>query len=114
MAIIGAVATLFAALFICLAPHGGAEGRDRAHAVEAAGYTPAERVVTAYACPYDDADCRLFPHLNPAVLTAPPLDPPPHTDVLVRAALPPATGPPAASQERSRAPDLHALQILRT
>ncbi|MEV3990894.1 hypothetical protein AB0J57_18485 [Streptomyces sp. NPDC049837] len=138
MATIGAVATLLAALFVCLAPHGGAEGgqdRDRGHGRAWQGgadggpdrdhgrgttlvaMTPvatAEQTVSEYTCPYDRGDCRLFPYLTPAVLTAPPLDPPPHADGLVRVALSPSAGRPAAHEARPRAPDLHVLQVLRT
>ncbi|MER7110627.1 hypothetical protein [Streptomyces sp. NPDC000229] len=109
MALIGAVATLVAVLVVCPAPHGGAEGRHGGHE-----RAVAEHTVTEYSCPYDRGDCGLFPYRTPAVLTAPPLDPPPRTDDLVRAGLHAQTGRPAASGARPRAPDLHVLQVLRT
>ncbi|QGV80940.1 hypothetical protein [Streptomyces ficellus] len=111
-ALLGAVATLLAVLFVCLSPHGAAEGPD------GAGH---ERRVTLaaqphheYSCPYDRGDCGLFPYRTPAVLTVPPLDPPPQADALVRAGLHPPVVRPAASDARPRAPDLHVLQVLRT
>ncbi|ORT60378.1 hypothetical protein [Streptomyces sp. CB03238] len=119
MALMSAVATLFAALFVCLAPHGGAEGPDRdRYRDHGRGMTlavaAAEAVASEYTCPYDRGDCGLFPSLTPAVLTAPPLDPPPQPDAVVRMASHPAAGRPAASEARPRAPDLHVLQVLRT
>ncbi|MGA4861457.1 hypothetical protein ACPB9J_02285 [Streptomyces lavendulocolor] len=130
MALVGAVATLFAVLFVCLAPHdGGADRRGAGHARVAAAYTASGHTVsghtvaghmasghtiTAYVCPYDRGDCGLFPYLTPAVLTAPPLDPPPQTDDLAWVGPHRRAGPPAAAGERPRAPDLHVLQVLRT
>ncbi|MGA5553951.1 hypothetical protein [Streptomyces lavendulocolor] len=135
MALVGAVATLFAVLFVCLAPHdGGADRRGAGHARTAAAYTASGHTVsghivsghtvaghmasghtiTAYVCPYDRGDCGLFPYLTPAVLTAPPLDPPPQTDDLAWVGPHRRAGPPAAAGERPRAPDLHVLQVLRT
>ncbi|MFF8829182.1 hypothetical protein [Streptomyces sp. NPDC015131] len=109
-ALAGAVATLLAVLFLCLAPHGGTDGPDGAHA---RGATPVV-VADEYTCPYDRGDCGLFPELTPAVLTAPPLDPPPQADDPVRTAPHPALARPAGGEARPRAPDLHALQVLRT
>ncbi|GAA2431850.1 hypothetical protein [Streptomyces lavendulocolor] len=125
MALVGAVATLFAVLFVCLAPHdGGADRRGAGHARAAAAYPASGHTVaghmvsghtiTAYVCPYDRGDCGLFPYLTPAVLTAPPLDPPPQTDDLAWVGPHRRAGPPAAAGERPRAPDLHVLQVLRT
>ncbi|MDN3296294.1 hypothetical protein QWM81_19945 [Streptomyces ficellus] len=123
MARVSAVATLFAALFVCLVPHGTTHAPppvppQDAHArgmTLAAGATEHASGYPEYTCPYDRGDCRLFPYLTPAVLTAPPLDPPPHTDGLVRPAAPDATvSRPAGSGARPRAPDLHVLQVLRT
>ncbi|MET9654985.1 MULTISPECIES: hypothetical protein [unclassified Streptomyces] len=124
VALMSAVATLLAALFVCLGggpAHGTA---PRAHERHAADGTDVAGVVARgadrsgadeYVCPYDRGDCSLFPSLSPAVLTAPPLDPP-----LRAEGRPPGTGPshdtgraprPGA---QPRAPDLHVLQVLRT
>lgn len=116
MALLGAMATLLAALVICLAPgaghHGGTESGDGARMTRVAGTAAGD---SWYACPYDDGGCGLTASLSPAVLTAPPLDPPPHQDgpaLLV----PPAGGGrvDGTFAARPRAPDLHLLQVLRT
>ncbi|UUN26548.1 hypothetical protein [Streptomyces sp. FIT100] len=114
-ALASAVATLLAALFVCLG--GQAEADTAAHAGDRPGFTAAPGAAshTAYDCPYDRGDCGLFPHLGPAVLTAPPLDGP-----LDSAG--PAPGPAGAHHAvraprtgaLPRAPDLHVLQVLRT
>ncbi|MGW7368299.1 hypothetical protein ACWGI8_33995 [Streptomyces sp. NPDC054841] len=123
MALASAVATLLAALFICLGQAGTGAATGTAEGAHGAG-TGAHRVLTPasttpsdaeYSCPYDRGDCGLFRHLSPAVLTAPPLDGP-----LDSAGLPP--GPARAHQAARvprtgalpRAPDLHVLQVLRT
>ncbi|MET9436995.1 hypothetical protein [Streptomyces sp. NPDC006551] len=112
MALVSAVATLLAALFVC------------AGTTDAAAHRPAEPRMTLalvaeeaeeYVCPYDRGDCSLFPSLSPAVLTAPPLDPPPQAEGrLPRLDTPHHTGPAPRSDARPRAPDLHVLQVLRT
>lgn len=106
-ALLSAVATLLGVLFLCLAPAGGAHQ---------SATDPADtHITTVYSCPYDKGDCGLLPTLNPAVLTAPPLDAPPPAD-----AQPPYFGPPPPtgglplSEALPRAPDLHVLQVLRT
>ncbi|MER5885172.1 hypothetical protein ABT160_15195 [Streptomyces sp. NPDC001941] len=101
-----AVATLLAALVICLAP-GSAHHPGRAVAAPASG--------TQFSCPDDRGDCGLFPCLTPAVLSAPPLDAPLQADGPSRL----TTAPPpcvlrARGDARPRAPDLHVLQVLRT
>ncbi|GHG16385.1 hypothetical protein ACFFSH_33610 [Streptomyces filamentosus] len=123
LALVSAVATLLAALFVCL---GGGPGGSGGHPGHGGGSAtaltapagPAATPVSepaAYVCPYDRGDCSLFPSLSPAVLSAPPLDPPLHAE-----GRPPrgdaragegATGDPGT---RPRAPDLHVLQVLRT
>ncbi|WP_189834997.1 hypothetical protein [Streptomyces zaomyceticus] len=129
MALVSAVATLLAALFFCLgsgpgshhAPagaHTGARAAGNAAAptttVTGADHAVGE-VAVEYVCPYDRGGCSLFPSLSPAVLSAPPLDPPPHA-----AGGPPRLDPPSGdgparrSGARPRAPDLHVLQVLRT
>ncbi|MEU1278901.1 hypothetical protein [Streptomyces sp. NPDC005805] len=116
-ALLSAVVTLLGALFLCLSPsgpvshHGAAE--QQRHGVTAVDGHGADRG-PAFTCPYDRGDCGLMPVLNPAVLTAPPLDAP-----LQAASEPPYTVPPAApggprrSGALPRAPDLHVLQVLR-
>ncbi|MFF8376360.1 hypothetical protein ACF07V_09560 [Streptomyces sp. NPDC015661] len=125
MALASAVATLLAALFLCLGT--GPDG-ERVHHEEgprATGVTahrgPTARTAEAgsvtgeYICPYDRGGCSLFPSLSPAVLSAPPLDTPLHAGGgLPRLAPPPADGPARRSDARPRAPDLHVLQVLRT
>ncbi|MFE6715054.1 hypothetical protein [Streptomyces sp. NPDC057695] len=126
MALVSAVATLLAALFFCLGagPGPGDHHADAGPGVAsgalggstpAVGTTSAARVAVEYVCPYDRGGCSLFPSLSPAVLSAPPLDPPLHAaDGPPRAE--PASGDGAARRSgvRPRAPDLHVLQVLRT
>lgn len=124
-ALLGVVATLFAALLICT---GSADHPRTADATNATGMTlvtgaeaeagagaghPAE---AAFVCPYDPAGCSLFPHLSPAVLTVPPPAAPLGADVQpVRLELPHPDGRSLRSGgARARAPDLHVLQVLRT
>ncbi|MFF5501905.1 hypothetical protein [Streptomyces roseolus] len=134
MALVSAVATLLAALFVCLGSGpsgpGGHPGHERAAAPTAVGpggaappgvsSGPAATPVpgtgrAAYVCPYDRGDCSLFPALSPAVLSAPPLDPPLHTeDRLPRVDALAGEGARRDPGVRPRAPDLHVLQVLRT
>ncbi len=129
MALVSAVATLLAALFFCLGSGPGAgTGTDahhpradavpadavRAHAVRADA-SRGSAVVREYVCPYDRGGCSLFPSLSPAVLSAPPLDPPLHAEGgLPRLDPPSDDGPARRSCAQPRAPDLHVLQVLRT
>ncbi|MFD9793952.1 hypothetical protein ACFWXK_23735 [Streptomyces sp. NPDC059070] len=111
MALLSAMATLLAALFLCLTAGGeaSADPGPRVH------HTTAVGGAAQYSCPYDRGDCGLFPHADPAVLTAPPLDTP--APGAAHAAWAAAVAPPAApvrSGVRPRAPDLHVLQVLRT
>ncbi|MEU6709521.1 hypothetical protein [Streptomyces wuyuanensis] len=138
MALGSAVATLLAALFICLGQADTGPGQARDHdahrdtevfraaasaspapgpaggadrAARGAGADPA----AAYTCPYDRGDCGLFPHLTAAVLTAPPQDAPPAAAGLTPGAVPDrAPGGPPRTGALPRAPDLHVLQVLRT
>ncbi|MFF3977183.1 hypothetical protein [Streptomyces sp. NPDC001828] len=106
MALLSAMATLLAALFICLAA--GGEHPARPHGPPTSGAAP-------YVCPYDRGDCGLFPHDVPAVLTAPPQDAP--APAAVQDVHPVSLRAGAASVwpgARPRAPDLHVLQVLRT
>ncbi|MFD9484261.1 hypothetical protein [Streptomyces sp. NPDC059991] len=106
------MATLLGALFLCLTA-GGAASADPAprahHAVPVSG-------AAQYSCPYDRGDCGLFPHADPAVLTAPPpIDTSaPGAGHAVRAAAVCPSGAPVRGGARPRAPDLHVLQVLRT
>lgn len=114
MALASAVATLLAALFVCL---GSGEAAPAHHERTAHANPAAEAAVAAheYVCPYDRGGCSLFPSLSPAVLTAPPLDPPPHAEGRLPLPVPAhdtARAPRSAAQPR--APDLHVLQVLRT
>ncbi|PRH76294.1 hypothetical protein C6N75_26415 [Streptomyces solincola] len=108
---LSAVAALLAALFVCLNPHGAATAR--AEEGEQRRVTLAVPA-TEYSCPHDRGDCGLFPYLTPAVLTAPPLDPPQQPDALAGPAPTPAGAAPVSYQARPRAPDLHVLQVSRT
>ncbi|MFE0738335.1 hypothetical protein [Streptomyces sp. NPDC058855] len=121
MALASAVATLLAALFVCLGGAGTAQGGHAGHDSAVRTVTPVPGVSTvspeppAYVCPYDRGDCSLFPSPSPAVLSAPPLDPPQHAeDRLPRAGESAGDGPARRSGLRPRAPDLHVLQVLRT
>ncbi|MBP2581699.1 hypothetical protein J3A78_002177 [Streptomyces sp. PvR006] len=131
MALVSAVATLLAALFFCLgagpgpeAHHAGAgPGAASGSAGTATGAAArtattaraATGTVVEYICPYDRGGCSLFPSLSPAVLSAPPLDPPLHAaDGLPRVEPPSGDGAARRSGVRPRAPDLHVLQVLRT
>ncbi|GHB26073.1 hypothetical protein GCM10010331_10170 [Streptomyces xanthochromogenes] len=106
VALLGAMATLLAALFICLAAGGGAHPRH--HEPPASG-------AAAYVCPYEQGDCGLFPRDVPAVLTAPPLDAPAPAAVQDVHPAPPRAGAASGRPDaRPRAPDLHVLQVLRT
>ncbi|MFI9121053.1 hypothetical protein ACIGW0_16870 [Streptomyces bikiniensis] len=129
MALASAVATLLAALFFCLGTgpgshHGAApeppgqgseqgqgQGSEQRQGQDATAVT----VPVEYVCPYDRGGCSLFPSPSPAVLSAPPLDPPLQAaDGLPRLA--PVSGDESARRSgvRPRAPDLHVLQVLRT
>lgn len=134
-ALLSAVVTLLAALYVCLGPadtHGTPSSAVRAAQGAAAQHTapPASPGITLrtdveaagpaaaaeYTCPYDRSNCRFIPHLSPAVLTAPhPADPLGTDDVgPAHLALPSHTGRVPRSGASPRAPDLHVLQVLRT
>ncbi|MEV4943822.1 hypothetical protein [Streptomyces zaomyceticus] len=127
MALVSAVATLLAALFFCLGSgpgshhepagsHTGARAAGNAAALTTTvtGAGPVA-VAVEYVCPYDRGGCSLFPSLSPAVLSAPPLDPPPHAaGGQPRLDPPSGDGPARRSGARPRAPGLHVLQVLRT
>ncbi|WP_260606825.1 hypothetical protein [Streptomyces sp. WAC08241] len=115
MALVSAVATLLAALFFCLGAGPGAGAESHHRAVPEQEARAAAAVTVEYVCPYDRGGCSLFPSLSPAVLSAPPLDPPLQAaDGLPRLAPVSGDGPARRSGVRPRAPDLHVLQVLRT
>ncbi|RDG35780.1 hypothetical protein [Streptomyces corynorhini] len=115
-ALLSAVATLFAALFVCLSPGPAAPGpgaQGPHHAERSA--TAVEPVHTAYVCPYGKGDCGLRPHLGQAVLTVPPPAAPLPGGPRISYLEPEHPGyRVACSGVRARAPDLHVLQVLRT
>uniref|UniRef100_A0AAU2VAN7 DUF2946 domain-containing protein n=1 Tax=Streptomyces sp. NBC_00003 TaxID=2903608 RepID=A0AAU2VAN7_9ACTN len=120
VALLSAMATLLAALFICLAAGGGEHPARLPQALNfvRAGGTPIGPLADGpaqYTCPYDQGDCGLFPHTVPAVLTTPPMDTPAPAAVHdVRPVTPRAGAAPVRFRARPRAPDLHVLQVLRT
>ena len=119
IALVCAVATLFAALLLCTGPAGG-HHQDTAVGAGDPGRTlwndDLGPVAEArYTCPYDEGDCGLFPHPSPAVLTVPAspgalaaTDPCPFRP------LPCPGGGASGYGPLARAPDLHVLQVLRT
>ncbi|MEV4969968.1 hypothetical protein [Streptomyces scopuliridis] len=126
-ALLSAVATLFAALFLCLGtdPGGTRDHHPDSPVTAASGtaYSPAAGTTVRakapaearYTCPYDKGDCGLFPRQSPAVLTVPPPATPLAGDVQPSHLEPPyPTGQVPRSGALARAPDLHVLQVLRT
>ncbi|MER7048312.1 hypothetical protein [Streptomyces jumonjinensis] len=107
MALLSAVATFLGALFICLSPP---DGRH----TSAITLAPSAQLQPAFSCPYENGSCGVLPAVGPAVLTAPPPDSPPPAGPHPPYAGPPAHAAPAPGTARSRAPDLHVLQVLRT
>ncbi|GAA3370823.1 hypothetical protein GCM10020367_18990 [Streptomyces sannanensis] len=108
MALLGAVATLLAALFICLAPGGHADATTDGHHITLAHTAP------EYDCPDERGDCGLSPRNTQAVLTAPSLDTPASdTTPPVHIEAPPRAGGVFEAVVRPRAPGLHVLQVLR-
>lgn len=103
VALLSAVATLLGALFIC--PSASADHHT----------AMPDTTVAAYSCPYDNGACGLLPTVSPAVLTAPPLDPPPAAgEQLPPLDRPAGTARPPHATALPRAPSLHVLQVLRT
>ncbi|MGW7053405.1 hypothetical protein [Streptomyces sp. NPDC054887] len=116
MALLSAVATLLAALFVCLAispePREG-HGTGATGSAATVTAAPQARGGPAYVCPYDSQHCGVFPHLSPAVLTVPP----PATPAAAEPqpfAPPAAVGPARGSGILARAPGRHVLQVMRT
>ncbi|MCX5201615.1 hypothetical protein OG897_09150 [Streptomyces sp. NBC_00237] len=116
VALLCAATALLGALLTCLSPGsrastGGPDTWRTPHHATAVPYATAP----AYNCPYDRGGCGVFPHLSPAVLTAPPQDSAPGTALLaVRYAKNgevPRTG--RDGEVRARAPGKHALGVLR-
>ncbi|MFF0432507.1 hypothetical protein ACFYU9_09840 [Streptomyces sp. NPDC004327] len=120
LALASAVATLLGALFLCLAmtadPGGQAHhGRQALHGRQAAAHPATGIAGDQYVCPYEPGGCSLFPALSPAVLSAPPMDPPLHAEGrLPHLTVPHRSGQAPRTDARPRAPDLHVLQVLRT
>ncbi|MGW7194969.1 hypothetical protein [Streptomyces chryseus] len=115
MALLSAVATLLAALFVCM----GMSPESREHHAPGAGSVTAVTVAPtapdapAYVCPYDSSHCGVLPHLSPAVLTVPPPAAPVAAEPLY--SVPPATaGPACGCGAPARAPGRHVLQVMRT
>jgi len=115
-----ALATLLAALFLCLSAgevHSGGTAPGKPHlSVGHAAYTAAYTAgyTAEYTCPYDRSGCGPFSHTTPAVLTAPPPAAPVAAAELPHGELPRAVGDVRAAGALPRAPDLHVLQVLRT
>ncbi|WP_418956716.1 hypothetical protein [Streptomyces tritici] len=115
-ALLSAVAALLGVLLVC-PDLAGPSGHHERPAAAARTLTPAApaAVPQAYLCPDERGDCRLLPALGPAVLTAPPLDPPVQTaDPAARAGTGDDSGRTFPADARPRAPDLHVLQVLRS
>ncbi|MFF0742661.1 hypothetical protein ACFYVL_19915 [Streptomyces sp. NPDC004111] len=108
VALLCAATALFGALLICLGPAPASASGGGPHA---AAPSPAP----VYNCPYEQGHCGVFPHLSPAILTAPSQDAPPEALALpVRR----ADGTAPAGVRRGdgawpRAPGPHVLQVLR-
>ncbi|WP_051696166.1 hypothetical protein [Streptomyces sp. NRRL S-244] len=106
--IVVALSVLFAALFLCVRPgepHGGTAG---------AAITPATAPRAVCVAPDEAPGCSPFSHVAPGVLPAPPpavTVPGSAPDPVARAA---DGGPARPHGTLARAPDLHALQVLRT
>ncbi|MFI8099713.1 hypothetical protein [Streptomyces sp. NPDC086023] len=111
VALLCALGTLLAALFLCTGTGSSGPVRDPGGAV---ARHAAEAHRAAYVCPYDLPGCSPFSHLTPGVLTAPP------PAAALPAVVPPPAGPDLPAGRRlppepsARAPDLHVLQVLRT
>ncbi|MEW1636409.1 hypothetical protein AB0469_20305 [Streptomyces sp. NPDC093801] len=100
---------------------GAAEGPVRAHAASGpyaghAAHGPAAGHAAHAACvsPYELPGCSPLSHVTPAVLPAPPPAVTAARPGPAPRALPAATGPVRPPGTLARAPDLHALQVLRT
>ncbi|MFF4102209.1 hypothetical protein [Streptomyces sp. NPDC001903] len=110
--IVVALSVLFGALFLCVRPGEPHAGAAAGAAVTAAAPATAARAVCA--APDESPGCSPFSHVAPGVLPAPP----PAVTVPGSApdpARPAAGGGPARPHGTlARAPDLHALQVLRT
>lgn len=133
-ALLSAVATLFAALFICAGAGDAhpAGARGPAVSVVSAALTPISSATPGVAaprtaaraaapadahltCPYDRRDCGLFSRVSPAVLSAPPPTSPLTADSQLPRLEPARDGGPLfRGGAHARAPDLHVLQVLRT
>ncbi|GAA3489797.1 MULTISPECIES: hypothetical protein [Streptomyces] len=110
-ALLCAVAALLGTLLACPDPAGAGGGTAGPHRE---GLTTAA-ATAAYNCPYEQGGCGVFPHLAPAVLTAPPQDSAPGAAVLVVRHASGDERPRVrrAGEVRARAPGAHVLGVLR-
>ncbi|MFD5512387.1 hypothetical protein ACFWIB_32105 [Streptomyces sp. NPDC127051] len=113
-----ALSVLFGALFLCVRPgepHAGTAGTAGRAGATGAAITPATQTARAVCvAPDEPPGCSPFSHVAPGVLPAPPpavTVPGSAPDPVARAA---DGGPARPHGTLARAPDLHALQVLRT
>lgn len=108
VALLCAAAALFGALLVCLAPAPALAAPGGPHPVT---LSPAP----AYNCPYEQGHCGVFPHLSPAILTAPSQDASPGALALPerRAGEAGPAGVRRGGEAWARAPGRHVLQVLR-
>ncbi|MFK0045409.1 hypothetical protein ACIQU4_15045 [Streptomyces sp. NPDC090741] len=115
--IVVALSVLFGALFLCVRPgepHAGSAGSAWAAGTAGAAITPATAARAVCVAPDEPPGCSPFSHVAPGVLPAPPpavTVPGSAPDPVARAA---DGGPARTHGTLARAPDLHALQVLRT
>ncbi|MFF4641647.1 hypothetical protein [Streptomyces sp. NPDC001389] len=91
---------------------GAAEGPVRAYAAH--GTYAGHAAHAACVSPYEPPGCSPLSHVTPAVLPAPPPAVTAAPPGPAPRALPATTGPARPPGTLARAPDLHALQVLRT
>ncbi|WP_406182422.1 hypothetical protein [Streptomyces sp. NBC_01006] len=113
--IVVALSVLFGALFLCVRPGEPHAGNAASAGATGAAITPATQTARAVCvAPDEPPGCSPFSHVAPGVLPAPPpavTVPGSAPDPVARAA---DGGPARPHGTLARAPDLHALQVLRT
>ncbi|MFF5443467.1 hypothetical protein [Streptomyces sp. NPDC012888] len=118
-ALLCALGTLVAALFLCApraagdspAGRAAARGHAAAHPVGAA----AAAADAAHVCPYEPPGCSAFSHQTPGVLPVPPpVVAAPGAGGAPRVVPAGAPGGRVPVEPQARGPDLHVLQVLRT